>query len=87
MEEYIKNQYIKAYGDPHEEFDAVLKQSLLERELQYNEEAYTFFTDFTDEAGKKLKPEKAALYTLQARVLDAVLGCTARTAGAWATAR
>lgn len=42
MEEYIKNQYIKAYGDPHEEFDAVLKQSLLERELQYNEEAYTF---------------------------------------------
>ena len=39
MEEYIKNQYIKAYGDPHEEFDAVLKQSLLERELQYNEDA------------------------------------------------
>lgn len=73
MEEYIKNQYIKAYGDPHEEFDAVLKQSLLECELQYNEEAYTFFTDFTDEAGKKMKPEKAALYTLQARVLDAVL--------------
>lgn len=42
MEEYIKQQYIKIYGDPHEAFDALPKQSLLERELEYNEEAYSF---------------------------------------------
>ena len=45
MEEYIKQQYIKIYGDPHEAFDALPKQSLLERELEYNEEAYSFFTE------------------------------------------
>ena len=73
MEEYIKQQYIKIYGDPHEAFDALPKQSLLERELEYNEEAYSFFTEYTDCGGKKLKPEKASLYTLQARILEAVL--------------
>lgn len=73
MEEYIKQQYIRIYGDPHEAFDALPKQSLLERELEYNEEAYSFFTEYTDCGGKKLKPEKASLYTLQARILEAVL--------------
>lgn len=87
MEEYIKNQYIKAYGDPHEEFDAVLKQSLLERELQYNEEAYTFFTDFSDEAGKKLNPKRPPSTPFRHGCWMPYSGCTARTAGAWATAR
>ena len=73
MEEKIKKEYIRIYGNPKEEVERN-SLSLLESEMKYNEAAYTFFsTEYRDELGRKLSAEKAALYTLQVRVLDACL--------------
>lgn len=72
LEESVKVQYISAYGDPHEDVDRV-KKSVLEKELTYNEAAYTFYSSYRDEEGKGLKVERIELYTMQARILDAVL--------------
>ena len=73
LEDYIQRLYIKYYGDPHEDVERP-KMSLLERTMSYNEAAFTFFTsEYKDAFGKRLSPEKAAFYTLQARVLDAVI--------------
>ena len=68
LEDYIQRLYIKYYGDPHEDVERP-KMSLLERTMSYNEAAFTFFTsEYKDAFGKRLSPEKAAFYTLQARV-------------------
>lgn len=72
LEEKVKQQYIAVYGDPHEEVERY-KQGPLEQRIEYNEEAYTFFSSYRDENGKSLKPDKVMLYTMQARVLDAVI--------------
>lgn len=73
MEDKIKKQYIEVYGNPKDEVERN-RISLLEREMKYNEAAYTFFsTEYRDELGRKLSADKAALYTLQVRVLDACL--------------
>lgn len=73
MEEKIKKEYIRIYGNPKEEVERD-RISLLESEMKYNEAAYSFFsTEYRDELGRKLSAEKAALYTLQVRVLDACL--------------
>ena len=73
MEEKIKKEYIRIYGNPKEEVERN-RMSLLESEMKYNEAAFTFFsTEYRDELGRKLSAEKAALYTLQVRVLDACL--------------
>ena len=73
MEEKIKKEYIRIYGNPKEEVERD-SLSLLESEMKYNEAAYSFFsTEYRDELGRKLSAEKAALYTLQVRVLDACL--------------
>ena len=72
LETYIQQLYIKYYGDPHEDVERAAT-SPLERAIGYNEAAYSFFTTYRDGAGKPLRPEKVTLYTLQARVLDAVI--------------
>lgn len=73
MEDCVKRQYIDTYGDPLREVEKN-NMSLLERTMQYNEAAYTYFsTEYRDELGRKLSADKASLYTLQARVLDACL--------------
>lgn len=73
MEEEVKKLYKGIYGDPVEESERT-KMGLLESTLKYNEAAYTYFSvEYRDEQGRKLSQEKAALYTLQVRVLDAVL--------------
>lgn len=72
LEVYIQQLYIKYYGDPHEDVERAAT-SPLERAVGYNEAAYSFFTTYRDGAGKPLRPEKVTLYTLQARVLDAVI--------------
>lgn len=72
LEEYVQKLYTKYYCNPYEEVERN-QESLLEKELGYNEAAYTFFAEYKDDAGKRLKPEKVSLYTLQARVLDAVI--------------
>ncbi len=73
MEEKIKKEYIRIYGNPKEEVERD-RISLLESEMKYNEAAYSFFsTEYRDELGRKLSAEKAALYTLQVRILDACL--------------
>lgn len=73
MEENVKKQYKDIYGDPLDDAERN-KIGLLESTLKYNEAAFTFFSvEYRDELGRKLSAEKAALYTLQSRVLDAVL--------------
>ena len=73
MEDEIKKKYTETYGNPKDEVERN-RVSYLESEMKYNEAAYTFFsTEYRDELGRKLSAEKAALYTLQVRVLDACL--------------
>lgn len=73
MEDNIKKQYRDIYGDPVEAAERN-RMGLLESTLKYNEAAYSFFSsEYRDSEGRKLSADKAALYTLQARVLDAVL--------------
>lgn len=87
MEEHIKSTYISKNGDPHEDVERV-KESLLEREMKYNEAAYTFYSEYRDDNGHGLKVEKVQLYTLQARILDACLSLyheKKRTIGAGST--
>ena len=73
MEDEVKKQYKNIYGDPVEAAERN-RMGLLESTMKYNEEAYTYFsTTYRDELGRKLSAEKASLYTLQARVLDAVI--------------
>ena len=73
MEEDIKKKYVETYGDPIREAERN-RMGLLESTLQYNEAAYTFFyVEYRDELGRKLSADKAALYTLQVRVLDACI--------------
>ena len=73
MEEDVKKKYVETYGDPIREAERN-RMGLLESTLQYNEAAYTFFSvEYRDELGRKLSADKAALYTLQVRVLDACI--------------
>lgn len=73
MEEDVKKKYIETYGDPLRQSEQT-RMGLLESTLKYNEAAFTFFSvEYRDELGRKLSADKAALYTLQVRVLDAVL--------------
>ena len=73
MEEKVKQEYIRIYGDPREEVERN-KMGILESTMKYNEAAFTYFSvEYRDELGRKLSAEKASLYTLQARILDAVL--------------
>ena len=73
MEEDVKKKYVETYGDPIREAERN-RMGLLESTLQYNEAAYTFFyVEYRDELGRKLSADKAALYTLQVRVLDACI--------------
>lgn len=73
MEDKVKSEYIRIYGNPLDDAERN-KIGLLESTLKYNEAAFTFFSvEYRDELGRKLSAEKAALYTLQSRVLDAVL--------------
>lgn len=73
MEDKVKNEYIRIYGNPKDDVERN-KIGLLESTLKYNEAAFTYFSvEYRDELGRKLSAEKAALYTLQSRVLDAVL--------------
>lgn len=73
MEDKVKSEYIRIYGNPLDDAERN-KIGLLESTLKYNEAAFTFYSvEYRDELGRKLSAEKAALYTLQSRVLDAVL--------------
>ncbi len=73
MEEKTKKEYIRIYGNPKDEIERT-RTNLLESTMQYNEAAYTYFSvEYRDEFGRKLNSDKAVLYTLQVRVLDACL--------------
>ena len=73
MEDSVKRQYVTIYGDPTREAERA-QMGLLESTLKYNEDAFTYYSvEYRDELGRKLSADKASLYTLQARVLDAVL--------------
>ena len=72
MEEEVKRQYISIYGDPTELVERS-QESVLQRTMKFNEAAYSYFAAMKDENGRKLPADKVDLYTLQARVLDAVI--------------
>lgn len=72
MEDEVKERYVAIYGDPTDEVERT-RQSVLLDTMKYNEEAYSFFSSLKDDNGRRLPAEKVDLYTLQARVLDAVI--------------
>lgn len=72
MEDEVKERYVAIYGDPTDEVERT-RQSVLLDAMKYNEEAYSFFSSLKDDNGRRLPAEKVDLYTLQARVLDAVI--------------
>ena len=72
MEEDVKREYVRIYGNPEEQVER-RHFSVLKETMRYNEEAYSFFADMRDVNGKKLPRERVDLYALQVRVLDAVV--------------
>ena len=73
MEEKVKEQYLSINANPRDLLERN-RMDLLESTMKYNEAAYTYFSvEYRDENGCKLSAAKASLYTLQARVLDAVI--------------
>ena len=72
MEDEVKRQYIERYGDPEELVERT-RRSVLAETMKHNEAAYSYFAGMKDARGKKLPTDKVELYTLQARVLDAVV--------------
>lgn len=72
MEHLTKKTYVMVYGNPEEELQKS-QPGLIERYMGYNEDAYSFFCNYTDDAGNHLKQDKIEKYTLQARVLDTAI--------------
>lgn len=66
----VKEKYIQVYGDPRR---AVKIPGLLESAIGLGEEAFQFYSKYTYEGNKNLKPQKIQEYTLNARILEAVV--------------
>lgn len=72
MDEQTRRTYVNIKGDPTRSIDTRIP-GLLERYMEYNNDAYEFFSTYKDATDKNLPPEVVNKYILQARVLDAVL--------------
>lgn len=70
MRRDIKQKYIGIYGDPME---TIYRQNLLEEYLPICEDIHSSLVLYRDEQGKSLHPEKIEQYTMNARVMKAVI--------------
>lgn len=73
MDERTKQQYNAIYGDPHDVPEVRDETNAVIMELEANEAALTYFMNFKTADGLSIKREKAYVYALQARILDACL--------------
>ena len=69
----IKRKYVEAYGDPYAELASRDQQSELEKEVEYNNRAYTFFQAYRYGDNNTLPQEKVNEYTLSVNVMEALL--------------
>lgn len=71
MRRDLQEQYTQKKGDPR----ALLhkEKNLLEDHIIYTEEVHSKLMEYRDESDKKLKPEKIAEYTLNARIIEAII--------------
>lgn len=73
MDERTKQQYNAIYGDPHDVPEVRDETNAVIMELEANEAALTYFMNYRTSDGLSIKREKAYVYALQARILDACL--------------
>lgn len=73
MDERVKQQYNAIYGDPHDVPEVRDETNAVILELEANEAALTYFMNFKTADGLSVKREKAYVYALQARILDACM--------------
>ena len=69
----IKRKYVEAYGDPYAELASRDQQSELEKEVEYNNRAYTYFQAYRYGDNNTLPQEKVNEYTLSVNVMEALL--------------
>ncbi|WP_455670479.1 hypothetical protein [Phocaeicola faecalis] len=70
MRRDIKQKYIAIYGDPME---TIHGQGILEEYIPICEDIHSKLVLYRDEQGKSLKPQKIEEYTMNARVMKAVI--------------
>ena len=74
MRQDIKNKYIEVYGDPRAEIATKTQKSVLEDAIVYGNAAYEFFSvKYRYDGDKKLPPVKVDEYTLNVRIINALL--------------
>ena len=70
----IKQKYIQVYGDPRAAIAAKTQKSALETAIVYGNAAYEYFSvKYRYDNDRKLPPEKVDEYTLNVRIMDALL--------------
>ena len=70
----IKQKYIQVYGDPRAAIAANTQKSALETAIVYGNAAYEYFSvKYRYDNDRKLPPEKVDEYTLNVRIMDALL--------------
>lgn len=74
MRSDIKQKYIQVYGDPRAEIAAKTQKSALETAIVYGNAAYEYFSvKYRYDNDRKLPPAKVDEYTLNVRIMDALL--------------
>ena len=74
MRKDVKKEYIVRKGDPRAEIAAKTQKSILEDAIVYSNAAYEFFSvKYRYDGDKKLPPTKIDEYTLNVRIMNALL--------------
>lgn len=74
MRDDIKKQYVAKNGDPRAHLAAQLCRNVLEDSIVYSTDAFEYYTNtYSYDEGKKLPPAKIDEYTMNVRVIEAIL--------------
>lgn len=73
MDEQLKQQYIAIYGDPHDTPEVRDGINPVLQEMEQSDTKLAFYMAYRTADGRSLKPERAGVYALQARILDACI--------------
>lgn len=73
MRHDIQQQYIEANGDPRSLLASQASKNLLEEVVVFSSEAHEYYTTVYRYDGKKLPPQKVDEYTVNVRVIEAIL--------------
>lgn len=74
MRDDIKKQYIQLNGDPRSELAKMSQKGILEASIVYSNEAFEYYaTQYRYDGGRKLPGVKIDEYTLNVRVLEAII--------------